>query len=235
MRQISGSKEYCIAMLSNTPLTDRAMYSTNGTPYLFPLYIYEEKNNDLIDDFETKKSNLNIEIVKKIEMIVLNLQHKERLKPEDILYYIYAVLYSNKYRNKYKEFIKIDFPRIPYPKNTHVFMELVKLGSQLKKLHLMEDASLKLITQYPESGNNIVEKPIYKDGNVYINDEQYFENVPERAWNFFIGGYQPAQKWLKDRKDQALQFEDIKHYQKIIATLQRTSEIMKAIDEIDFL
>ena len=99
----------------------------------------------------------------------------------------------------------------------------------------MEDSNLKLITQYSESGDNIVEQVVYKDGNVYINDEQYFANVPEVAWNFYIGGYQPAQKWLKDRKGQALQFEDIKHYQKIIATLQKTSEIMEEIDQIDFL
>lgn len=99
----------------------------------------------------------------------------------------------------------------------------------------MEDSTLKAIFQYPESGDNIVEKHVYKDGNVYINDEQYFANVPEVAWNFYIGGYQPAQKWLKDRKGQALQFEDIKHYQKMIATLQRTSEIMEEIDQIDFM
>ena len=99
----------------------------------------------------------------------------------------------------------------------------------------MEDSTLKAISQYPESGGNVVEKLVCENGNVYINDEQYFANVPEVAWNFYIGGYQPAQKWLKDRKGQALQFEDIKHYQKMIATLQRTSEIMEDIDQIDFM
>ena len=138
-------------------------------------------------------------------------------------------------REKYNNFLKIDFPRVPYPKDQNTFGQLVGLGNQLRKLHLMEDSTLKAIFQYPESGDNIVEKHVYKDGNVYINDEQYFANVPEVAWNFYIGGYQPAQKWLKDRKGQALQFEDIKHYQKMIATLQRTSEIMEEIDQIDFM
>lgn len=127
------------------------------------------------------------------------------------------------------------FPKIPLPKTTKVFIELMKLGSQLRMLHLMEDSTLKTISQYPESGNNVIEKHVYKDGNVYINDEQYFTKVPEVVWKFYIGGYQPAQKWLKDRKGQALQFEDIKHYQKIIAALQRTSEIMEEIDQIDFI
>ena len=69
-------------------------------------------------------------------------------------------------------------------------------------------------------------------GKVYINEAQYFENVPEVAWNFYIGGYQPAQKWLKDRKERKLEFDDIAHYQKIIVALTETDRLMKAIDTI---
>lgn len=88
------------------------------------------------------------------------------------------------------------------------------------------------ITQYPIDGDNIVSKPIFTDGKVYINEDQYFDNVPEIAWNFFIGGYQPAQKWLKDRRGKELSFEDILHYQKIIVILTETHRIMKEIDLI---
>jgi len=73
----------------------------------------------------------------------------------------------------------------------------------------------------------------YEDGKVWINDLQYFDNVPLIAWEFYIGGYQPAQKWLKDRKDRELSFEDILHYQKIIVALFETDRLMKAIDEIE--
>jgi predicted helicase len=148
--------------------------------------------------------------------------------------YIYAVLHSPTYREKYKEFLKIDFPRVPYPKDTQTFWELVKLGSQLREIHLMESPIVnKLITQYPEDGTNEVEKPEYKNGNVYINSMQYFANVPEIAWNFYIGGYQPAQKWLKDRKGRTLSFEDIIHYQKIIVALTETNRLMQEIDKIE--
>ena len=90
----------------------------------------------------------------------------------------------------------------------------------------------KFITTYPETGSDTVEKPVYKNGNVYINEKQYFGNVPEVAWNFYIGGYQPAQKWLKDRKGKTLTNSDIEHYQKIIVVLTETEKIMGRINQI---
>jgi predicted helicase len=156
--------------------------------------------------------------------------------PLDLLDYVYATLHSPAYREKYKEFLKIDFPRVPYPTSQNQFWKLVKLGGELRSLHLMESPSLsKLITKYPKTGSDIVGKinaKSYKDGNVYINDEQYFADVPEVAWNFYIGGYQPAQKWLKDRKDRQLSHDDLMHYQKIIKALCETDRIMKEIDGV---
>ncbi len=97
----------------------------------------------------------------------------------------------------------------------------------------MESPKLKkFITTYPVAGSDEVEKPVYKDGNVYINKEQYFGKVPETAWNFYIGGYQPAQKWLKDRKGRQLTNDDIVHYQKIIVALTETDRLMQEIDKI---
>ena len=151
-----------------------------------------------------------------------------------MLDYIYAVLHSPTYREKYKEFLKIDFPRVPYPKDKDTFWQLVKLGGELRQIHLLESPVVeKYITPYPHDGSNIVGKVKYQDRKVYINDQQYFDHVPEVAWTFYIGGYQPAQKWLKDRKDRTLGFEDILHYQKIIVALTETSRLMGEIDRVE--
>ncbi|WP_308467219.1 type ISP restriction/modification enzyme, partial [Acinetobacter junii] len=239
LRQIAGTKQTCVVMLTKTVMTDRAMYSTNGTPYLFPLYLYNDNIQSDLEEQPIRSPNLNREIVDKIaKTISLTFtDEKENINgtfaPIDLLDYIYAVLHSPKYRETYKEFLKIDFPRVPYPKDAKTFLELGKLGAELRKLHLLESPKVEqYITQYPIDGDNIVEKPIYKHGNVYINDTQYFANVPEVAWTFYIGGYQPAQKWLKDRKDRALDFEDILHYQKIIVALTETNRIMQEIDTV---
>ncbi len=156
--------------------------------------------------------------------------------PIDLLDYIYAVLHSPNYRETYKEFLKTDFPRVPYP-DPHTFWSLVKLGGELRQLHLLESPVVnKPITTYPMDGDNTVTRQInqhdYTDSKVWINDNQYFDDVPKIAWEFYIGGYQPAQKWLKDRHGRTLTFEDILHYQKIIVALTETYRIMQAIDAV---
>lgn len=227
-----------------------------GAGLCFPLYTFSEKSNQTtIDSKEDYVPNLNMEIVNKIaesigltfktEEVDAGLTTKSNLfYPIDILDYIYAILHSFAYREKYKEFLKIDFPRVPYPTNPKQFYDLVFLGTKLRKLHLLEsEETEKYITQYPVDGFNEVVKPFfvcYPDfvkgeqvlGKVYINDTQYFDNVPEVAWNFYIGTYQPAQKWLKDRRGRVLDFDDIFHYQKIIVALKRTNDVMMEIDEI---
>ena len=188
--------------------------------YYFPLYIYEQDG--------VKFPNFNHEIYKNIIS-----GFKAKVAPENVLDYIYAILYSPGYREKYKEFLKIDFPRVPYPASEKQFFELAKLGEELRKLHLLEHPKLNdFITTYPEAGNDEVEKLEYKQGKVYINKTQYFGNVPQEAWDFYIGGYQPAQRWLKDRKGHALSAADISHYQKIIAALSETNRVMKVVDKI---
>jgi Type ISP C-terminal specificity domain len=145
--------------------------------------------------------------------------------------YIYGVLHSPDYRRTYAQFLKIDFPRIPYPASPEVFAHVAEKGGQLRRLHLMEDAAIGA-TPYPfkGDGDNVVVKPaLSEDGRVMINPDQYFEGVPAIAWEFHIGGYQPAQKWLKDRKGRALSFDDVIHYQKIIKILCETDRIMKEI------
>lgn len=123
---------------------------------------------------------------------------------------------------------------MPYPKNQNTFWQLVKLGGEVLQIYLLESSVVEnFSTQYLVDGNNVVGKVKHEDGNVYINETQYFANVPHVAWNFYIGGYQPAQKWLKDRKERKLEFDDILHYQKIIVALTETDRLMKEIDAIE--
>lgn len=144
--------------------------------------------------------------------------------------YIYGVLHCPAYRETYKEFLKIDFPRVPYPPSPEVFWDVSAKGTELRKLHLMEDAAIGATPyKFTGLGDSIVGKVKYEGGRVAINEAQGFDGVPEIAWNFYIGGYQPAQKWLKDRKGRELSFDDIKHYQKIIKILSETDRIMKTI------
>ncbi len=223
-------------LVTNTLMESGAIsLQTKEWGYIFPLYLYpDDKSLDT-----ERKPNLNGEIVEKIDQ-KLGLKFvnekesgNETFAPIDILDYIYAVLHSPTYRETYKEFLKIDFPRVPYPKDAVSFWQLVKLGGEIRQIHLLERPVVEnYITGYPMDGDNVVGKIRYAEGKVYINETQYFDNVPEMAWNFYIGGYQPAQKWLKDRRERSLGFEDILHYQKIIVALFETDRIMKEIDTI---
>jgi predicted helicase len=193
-----------------------------GQDYLFPLYLYAEDG--------TRVSNLNKDIVKKVKEII-----GTEPSPEDIFDYVYAVLHSPTYRGKYKEPLQMDFPRVPFPKNQAQFDTLVALGKELRELHLLESPKVRqFTTSYPEDGANKVEKVKYKDAKVYINEMQYFGGVPEDAWTFYVGGYQPAQKWLKDRVGRTLTNADIERYQKMIVALTETKRVMQEIDKSGF-
>ena len=136
------------------------------------------------------------------------------------------MLHCPDYRETYREFLKIDFPRIPWPVTPKQFWQISDAGQHLRRLHLMEPAAIgDTPYQFKGEGNGEVDKPNFEAGKVYINENQYFDDIPEVAWNFYIGGYQPAQKWLKDRKDRELTFEDIRHYQRIIKILSETDTV----------
>ena len=223
-----------------------------GGDYISPLYLYPKTNEQqIIEDSTERKPNLNQKIVNKIaKKLDLTFTHEKEttentFAPIDILDYIYAVLHSRKYREKYKEFLKIDFPRVPYPKDKVTFLELVKLGGEIRQLHLLESPKVEnYITSYPKKGDGVITTSIGKKdwklfdeekqlGRIWINEKQYFDNIPLTAWEFYIGGYQPAQKWLKDRKNKKLSGDDGFHYQKIIVALSETDRLMKEIDGIE--
>ncbi len=174
--------------------------------------------------------------------------YKQTFMPIDLLDYIYAVLHSPRYLEKHKDFLKIDFQKVPYPENAATFWQMVHLGGQLRHLHLLKSPKVtKYITSYPIDGNNeITTKIVKKDwqtislpsnglekfGRIWINDTQFFDNIPLTTWEHYIGENQPAQQWLKVRKGCTLDFEDILQYQKIIVALTETLRLMQVIDTI---
>lgn len=215
--RLNGENERFVVLETKYLIEKGSLASGNYS--FFPLYVYAEDGS--------KIPNLKKSIVAEIEKVTGD------TTPENILDYIYATLHSPSYRSKYREFLKIDFPRVPYPKNVEKFRKLVEYGKELRELHLLESPKLnQLYTTYPESGSDKVESgyPKFKDNRVYINEKQYFGNVTEEIWNFYIGGYQPARKWLKDRQGRILSSEDLNHYQKMISAFVETERIMDEID-----
>jgi len=239
--QAVGNMPWNLVFVSAQMVDLNVFYRGGGT--VFPLYLYPE--SDKLFENAKRKPNLNATIINEISQRLESqfTEEKEETEntfaPIDILDYIYAVLHSPAYRERYREFLKIDFPRVPYPENAEQFWKLAALGGKLRRLHLLEGVELQAgMADYPIAGSNEVEKPQYSngacpivnEGRVYINDTQYFDNVPLVSWNFYIGGYQPAQKWLKDRKGRTLNYEDIRHYQKMIVALKETGVVMGDVD-----
>ncbi len=157
------------------------------------------------------------------------------LTPEDILHYAYAVFHSPGYRSRYAEFLKTDFPRLPWIGNLELFRALTRLGDELTALHLLESPKLdQPITEFIGGRIPEVEKISWSKNTVWLDKSQTtgFKGVRETVWNFHIGGYQVCEKWLKDRKGRKLLKDDIAHYQKIIVALSETIRLMKEIDEV---
>ena len=226
-RQTATDWHHAFVSVSITDMNILASAKLLGAGVQFPLYLTGVAGRT-VNGIDNLVPNFKTEIIKEIENTL-----GEQVNPIDIFDYIYAVLHSLKYRQTYNEFLKIDFPRIPYPKDAEQFHRLAEKGAQLRELHLMENAgSWKTGVTFPVPGSNVVDAISFTEGKVFINKEQYFGNVSELSWSFYIGGYQPAQKWLKDRKGRTLDFQDILHYGRIIYALQETDRIMNEIDKI---
>jgi predicted helicase len=234
-------------------IVDKTILSSADNANVAPLYIYPDTNthNNLfaMSDpnvfHEGPRPNLASRFTEQLAG-QLGLEFISRGKgdlqktfgPEDIFDYMYAVFHAPTYRERYAEFLKIDFPRLPLTSNADLFRELCGLGDRLVGLHLMETLG-KAMPGYPKSGDDLVEKIEYTapgdnsgQGRVWINKEQYFEGVPSDVWEFHVGGYQVCQKWLKDRKGRTLSHEDIRHYQQIVAVLAETITLMGQSDEV---
>ena len=161
----------------------------------------------------------------------------ESFGPEDVFNYIYAVLHSPQYRHRYSDFLKSDFPRVPFTSDQPLFAALVAFGERLASLHLMELKGAEA-PAFPKMGDNRVDRVRYvppsngAPGRVFVNRQQYFEGVTPETWGFTIGGYRPAEKWLKDRKGRTLSDDDNNHYRQLVAALVGTKRLMGEIDEL---
>jgi len=207
---------------------------TKERNYFFPLYLYPDKPKVKLLVEEEPKSERTPNFTEEFIQAVKEALGTEPT-PEEIFYYIYAVLYSPTYRKRYEEFLKIDFPRVPMPTDYELFTKLSALGKELVELHLLKHSSLsKTGVGFPVSGTNKVEKIKYdeENGRVYFNKTQYFEGITKEVWEYQIGGYQVLAKYLKDRKGRKLSSKEIAHYMKVAAALRRTIVVQGEVDGV---
>lgn len=237
---------YCTDGLSDYNIFRRG----GGT--LFPIYLYPSIQKELASPEQYplsdkgRRPNLSKAFVAEVEAKLdlrfetegsafTNGDSPEWFGPEDVFYYAYAIFHSPTYRDRYAEFLKIDFPRLPLTSDVDLFTALVKYGAELVSLHLMKSPKLNdYMTTFDKEGDDEVARGFPKHrpkgGQVHINKTQYFGGVPQDIWDFHIGGYQVLHKWLKDRRGRKLSLDEKEHYQKIVVALSETIRIMSAID-----
>ena len=199
--------------------------------YLFPLYKLPDGWNYTPAEIVAGKTrngkpielelNMRPEILAKLSEAV-----GEPVKGEEVFDYVYGVLHDKEYREKYFEFLKIEYPRIPYPKDKTEYQYYVAIGERLRRLHLMDETlNLPLITTFDVAGTNLIEKVEYDNGKVWINDTQYFNHVPQEVWEHYVGSYQPARLWLQKRKGRTLDYDDVNWYLRVCATIYAELEL----------
>ena len=245
VRQLAGNV-FCHAFVTSSPGDGNAI-SPSSREYncFFPLYLYSDaggRQGSLLDTVATEREpNLSADFLQEISAsLVLDFipdgkgDLESTFGPEDIFQYMYAIFHSPTYRERYAEFLKIDFPRLPLTSDLGLFRALAEKGEELVALHLMESPELDhLITRFMGKGDDRVEKVRYAEaGRAYMNKTQYFEGVEPQVWEFHIGGYQVLEKWLKDRKGRTLSYDDVTHYGKIVVALRETMRLMEEIDEV---
>lgn len=202
-------------------ISEHCCVSIKTTSYHLPIYIYNKTQ---------RKENINSNLTAQLKKF-----YSIRPNVEKILDYVYSVFYSSIYRNKYAEFLKVDFPKVPFTSSYDLFLKVGKLGKELVDLHLLKAEELSNpIAKFQGDGDGIVGKPVFERAKerVYINKTQFFEGIGEEVWEYHIGSYQVLYKWLKDRKRRKLSLEDIKHYCKVVTALKRTIEIQEEIDKL---
>jgi predicted helicase len=231
---------------------------TSNNAFVFPLYKYVDTGSSqgTLKADVNRQSNFSSQVPKnlaaRLAMTFKPDGAGDRIRsfgPDDVFHYTYSILYAPTYRSRYSEFLKRDFPRIPFTSDAELFRRLCILGADLVALHVLEDdyeaaswntsrpkgrSPLIPITRFAGKGSAEVAKgyPKDQDGKVHINPSRYFEGVPQEVWNFHIGGYQVCEKWLKDRRGRTLSDEDINHYQRVVVALSETIRLMAEIDRV---
>lgn len=218
--------QFAHAFITDKPTEAIHFSATTGSNAVnFPLYLYPEEDQC----GQSKHPNFNAKHLTRIKSLAKHPTYGSASEL-NVFDYIYGVLHSLDYRSTYAEFLKQDFPRIPLPVTADEFWQISKNGASLRRLHLMQglgDGAAKYT--FMGKGDGIVTRYALESGKVWVNADQYFENVDLEIWNFRIGGYMPAQKWLKDRVGRELSLDDVKHYQRILAVLSETAKIIDSI------
>ena len=216
------------------------IHAGGGQTYVFPLWVWEGE----VGKRAIRRANFRGEVAEEFAKR-MGMKYSEEGKgsgvvsPESLFDYIYAVLHRPSYRRDFAEFLRVDFPRIPAATDKREFRRMSKLGRELRELHLLESSFLDGAGHpFSADGENKVDKIRFAPdsssggarGRVYINANRYFANVPLAAWEYCVGGYYPAQKWLKDRKGRSLNFDDQRHYRRMLSALARTAELVEKLD-----
>ncbi len=247
IRRSRRPEPWNFAFVTDKIIAGATAISSLDINYLFPLYVYpdttkseSEKKKKRGLTFKTtwllfepeemytvKKPNLSESFLAYIKT-----KYNKPVSPEEIFNYIYAVLYSEEYRTRYAEFLKLDFPRIPFTDDYKIFKNLANLGEELVRVHLLKDERVSPLSRFQGKGDNIIDFVEYRDGSVYINEQQYFVGIDKVIWEYKIGGYQVLEKWLKDRKERELQLSGIKLYCQICGVIKETIRIQREIDKV---
>lgn len=205
--------------------------------YFFPLYLYplpegENSKGGLFEEDDTFQGKERIENFGQQFRAFVDEKYKRHYSSEDVLSYVYAVLHSPTYREKYRDFLKIDFPRVPFVNQRETFEALAALGWELVQAHLLKAIPQALIADVTP-GDFAVEKPAYdaRRERLYINTAQYFAPVPQDVWKFHIDGYQVLNQYLKSRKGRTLSLDEIETIQNVVNVLRFTIDQMQRIED----
>ncbi len=248
VRRVPPGAGCCYFSIADSIVSSGCIRSDNQSiDYVFPLYLRQEDlsigdkrmfswSADSFGRIPNLGSAFIDEMEKYLSLSFQSSGHGDlqaTFGPDDVCNYIYAIFHCPAYRSRYAQFLKADFPRVPLTSDAGIFRSLCGLGKELATLHLLKATERSSVT-YPERGSDVVEKgfPVYVATNeqVQINANQHFANVTKDVWAFQVGGYQVAEKWLKDRRGRKLEYADVETYQKIIHALSETIRIMKEID-----
>ena len=234
-RSLRSATTWQHVFVTNWIIDGNCLSTADGPTHVFPLYLYpnpEELGISTERSLNFKPAFLTAlsETLELPQTAPFNLP--EDISPEEILGYIYAILHSPTYRERYYEFLKYDFPRIPLPTDIEYFHKLAVLGQNLINWHLLQDVQIPTRHRFEGEGDAVVSKVRYAGGHVWINATQHFTDVPEAVWNYEIGAYQVCEKWLRDRKGNPLSHAEVRHYCAILVAIAETLQIMAEIDEV---
>ena len=247
---VTGCPQWNLCFCSQFP-TDFNLFYRGGN-LVFPLYIYDENKSDaspgglftaeqlrpyLVSEDQLEGRHANIETT---IYSALMAAYGDAASPENIFAYVYAVLHTPTYREAYAEFLRTDFPRIPFAQNAEAFETLAGLGNRLIDLHRLRSSELAPpFCRFNGAADNRV-SPNKAKGfryesdaeRVYINPQQYFGPVPNEVWEYRIGGYQVCEKWLKDRRRRCLSLDEVRTYCRLVTALQRTLDLQGEIGPV---